>query len=286
MPIISAECIDKKIYRITMTLGHGMMENLIISDDGLYEIYFIKEGKGINHTGRIINVVQNRTMPNNSYLLFDWSEDNSNRKERIYFCQIQYIKDITPNDAYRIALKHGFVGSVEDWLESLRGDPGKDNYEIAVECGYEGTREQWVEETRGARGFSAYEIAVKAGFEGTEEEWLASLKGTDGKSAYEIAKDHGFVGTEEEWLDSIIGDKGKSAYEIAKDHGFVGTEEEWIESLKGTDGKSAYEIAKDHGFTGTEEEWMASIGDMSDILERLELMEKATTWDYDMDPNN
>jgi len=248
MPIISAECVDKKIYRICVTLGNGMVENLVVTDDGIYDIYYISNGKSINRTGKIVNVVQNRAMPHNSYVLFDWSEDNSSRKERIYFHQIQYIKDVTPNDAYQIALQHGFVGTVTDWLESMRGYPGKDNYEIAVECGYEGTREDWVKECQGTPGFSAYQIAVNNGFEGTEEEWLESLKGAPGKSAYEIACDYGFEGTVEEWLESLHGGgegggsgapgkDGKSAYQIACDHGFEGTEEEWLESLKGEPGE-------------------------------------------------
>ena len=200
MPIISVNTIDKTSYRVTLAVGHNCMENVVITAEGLYSIHYIKNGHGINHTGRVINIVQNRNVPSNSYLLFDWSEDNSNRKERIYFHQVQIIKDITPNDAYQIALKHGFVGTVEDWLESMRGYPGKDAYEIAVECGYEGTREQWVEESRGVNGYSAYEIAKNNGFEGTEEEWLESLRGRDGKSAYDIAVEHGFEGTEEEWF--------------------------------------------------------------------------------------
>lgn len=278
MPIISAEVIDKKNYRITVTLGHGMMENLVITEDGLYSIYYIKDGRSVNHTGRILNVVQHKAIPQNSYVLFDWSEDNSNRKERIYFHQVQFIKDITPNNAYQIALEHGFVGTVEDWLESMRGYPGKDAYEIAVECGYKGTREEWVEESRGARGYSAYEIAVQNGFEGTEEEWLESLTGKDGKSAYEIALEHGFEGTEEEWLATFTGADGKSAYEIAVEHGFKGTEVEWLESLTGKNGKSAYDIAVEHGFEGTEEEWMAANGDVTAIQSRVDEIESAISW--------
>ena len=203
MPIISVKTLENKSYRITVTIGNGMLENIVITTDGLYSIYYIRDGKSINHTGRILNIVQNPSIPKNNYVLFDWSEDNSNRRERIYFHQIQYLKDVTPNDAYQIALKHGFVGSVDDWLESMRGLPGKDNYEIAVDCGYEGTREEWLESIKGKNGFSAYEIAVNAGFEGTEEEWLASLKGAkgdSGKSAYEIAVEHGYEGTEEDWM--------------------------------------------------------------------------------------
>lgn len=278
MPIISAEVIDSKKYRVTLTLGYNMMENVVITDDGLYSLYYIKDGKSINRTGRILNVVQNRAMPQNSYILFDWSDDNSNRKERIYFYQIQFLKDVTPNDAYRIAVEHGFVGTVDDWLESMRGYPGKDNYEIAVECGYKGTREEWLESIRGERGYSAYEIAVHNGFKGTEEEWLESLKGRDGKNAYELAVENGFDGTLEEWLNTVRGAEGKSAYELAVEHGFKGTEEQWLESLKGKDGKSAYELALDHGFIGTEEDWFAKNGDTTVLKQRVDDIEGSLNW--------
>lgn len=279
MPIISAEVIDKKNYRVTMTLGHGMMENVVITDDGLYSVYYIQNGASINHTGRIINVVQNRTIPSNSYILLDWSEDNSNRKERIYFHQIQLIKDITPNDAYQIALKHGFVGSVTDWLESLAGDPGRSAYEIAVDCGFKGTEKEWLESMRGSNGYSAYEIAVNNGFEGTEEEWLKSLQGVDGLSAYEVAVKEGFTGTITEWLLSLKGEQGDSAYQVAVNMGFEGSQEEWLESLRG---QSAYEYAVDHGFEGTEEEWFAKNGDVTLLNTKVEEIAKYVSWNTGM----
>ena len=282
MPIISADVIDKKSYRITIAMGNCMVENVVVTDDGLYSLHYIKDGKAINHTGRILNVVQNRNIPQNSYLLFDWSDDNSNRRERIYFYQVQVLQDVTPNDAYRIALQHGFIGTVEDWLESMRGYPGKDNYEIAVDCGFEGTREEYIEQCRGERGYSAYDIAKQNGYEGTEEEWLASLRGKDGKSAYDIAVEHGYEGTEEDFVKDLKGETGKSAYEIAKEHGFTGTEEEWVDSLKGENGKSAYEIAKDHGFEGTEEEWLARLGDVSALNARIDTVEGHLVWVADM----
>ncbi len=282
MPIISADVIDKKSYRITIAMGNCMVENVVVTDDGLYSLHYIKDGKAVNHTGRILNVVQNRNIPQNSYLLFDWSDDNSNRRERIYFYQVQVLQDVTPNDAYRIALQHGFIGTVEDWLESMRGYPGKDNYEIAVDCGFEGTREEYIEQCRGERGYSAYDIAKQNGYEGTEEEWLASLRGKDGKSAYDIAVEHGYEGTEEDFVKDLKGETGKSAYEIAKEHGFTGTEEEWVDSLKGENGKSAYEIAKDHGFEGTEEEWLARLGDVSALNARIDTVEGHLVWVADM----
>ena len=251
MPIISADIIDKKIYRLTITLGHGMVENVVISDDGLYDIHYIKDCKSVNRVGRITNVVQNRTYSNNSYILFDYSEDNSSRKERIYFYQVQVLRDITPNNAYKIALEHGFVGTISDWFESMRGNPGKDVYEIAVECGFAGTREEFIESLKGSRGFSAYEIAKNNGFTGTEEEWLISLHGDN---AYEIAKNNGFTGTEEEWLNSL---HGKSAYEIA--------------------------VSK-YGFKGTEQEWMAKFGDTSAIQTQIDEISKKLQWNDNMDP--
>ncbi len=51
--------------------------------------------------------------------------------------------------AYGLAVKHGFAGSEQEWLESLIGD-------------------------------SAYDLAVKQGFTGTLADWLASLIGPRG----------------------------------------------------------------------------------------------------------
>ena len=274
MPIVSVTPVDKKIYRLTMSLGHCMMENIVVTDDGLYEIYYLKDGKYINRTGKILNIVQNTANPDNSYVLFDWSEDNSSKRERIHFYKIQTIKDITPNDAYRIAVAHGFVGSVTDWLESLRGDIGKSNYEIAVECGFEGTEEEWLESIKGERGYSAYEIAKNNGFEGTEQEWLNSLK-SPGKSAYEVAVENGFTGSEADWLLSLKGNDGKSAYELALKYGFVGSEEDWLKSLRG---QSAYEAAVANGFEGTEEDWFAANGDTVIIKQQVDQIIYAMKW--------
>lgn len=61
------------------------------------------------------------------------------------------------DSAYEVAVENGFVGTEEEWLDSLVGSDGND-------------------------GKSAYQIALDEGFEGTEEEWLESLKGEDGAS--------------------------------------------------------------------------------------------------------
>ena len=61
-----------------------------------------------------------------------------------------------------------------------KGDPGKSAYEIAVEQGFVGTEEEWLESLRGPQGDSAYQVAVEQGFVGTKDQWLESLRGPEG----------------------------------------------------------------------------------------------------------
>lgn len=128
----------------------------------------------------------------------------------------------------------------------VSGVDGKTAYDLAVEKGYKGTLEEWLELLKGSDGQngsdgkSAYELAVEKGYTGTLGEWLLSLNGTNGsngKSAYELAVEKGYEGTLDKWLESLKGSNGKSAYELAVEKGYSGTIEEWLESLNGTDGK-------------------------------------------------
>ena len=175
MPIIGSEMLQKNYYRLTITMGSGLVDNILISADGLYSVYYVRNGQYVNGTGRIPKVVTDYRCPQNSYILFDYSSDHSAKRERIFFYQVQMIKDITPNNAYRIAVEHGFEGTVEDWLESLHGEDGKSAYDLAVECGYEGDVKSWIESLKGKDGKNAYELAVEQGFEGTIEDWFAKF---------------------------------------------------------------------------------------------------------------
>lgn len=144
MSILSVTPVEKTSYKMNISTGYGDVHTVIIDKDGLYVVYYIKEGKSINRTGRIINVAQNSAIPSQSYILFDTSENNSGIKERIHFCQIKNIQDITEKNAYRLALDHGFIGSLCDWMESMRGYPGLNAYQMAVENGtFDGTEEEW-----------------------------------------------------------------------------------------------------------------------------------------------
>ena len=85
--------------------------------------------------------------------------------------------------AYEIWLSEGNVGTVQQFLDSLKGEKGDD-------------------------GLSAFEIWVDLGNSETEQDFIDSLKGDDGKSAYQIWLDAGNDGTEQDFLDSLKGSSG------------------------------------------------------------------------------
>lgn len=84
--------------------------------------------------------------------------------------------------AYELAVQEGFVGTLAEWLISLKGSDGKDGTN-----GKDGSNgidgKDGADGKNGADGKSAYIIAVEHGFSGTETEWLESLKGADGNTA-------------------------------------------------------------------------------------------------------
>ncbi|MDC3182331.1 hypothetical protein OAT29_02505 [Flavobacteriaceae bacterium] len=91
--------------------------------------------------------------------------------------------------AYEIWLSEGNVGSVQDYLDSLKGEKGDD-------------------------GLSAFQIWKDLGNSETEEDFITALKGedgADGKSAYQIWIDAGNTGTEAEFLSSLIGVGGTNS---------------------------------------------------------------------------
>ena len=93
--------------------------------------------------------------------------------------------------AYAIAVAHGFRGTEQEWLDSLKGlqgpqgEPGPKGDPFRYE---DFTPEQLAalkgpKGDKGEDGLSAFNIAQLNGFEGTYVEWLKSLKGKDGASA-------------------------------------------------------------------------------------------------------
>ena len=134
--------------------------------------------------------------------------------------------------AYEVAVANGFVGTEEEWLESLVGEAGP-----AGPAGADGAP--------GADGDSAYEVAVANGFVGTEEEWLESLVGEQGPPG------SGGGASVVEGTNPATAENGTFFYDTDADPGDFGG--------GGADGASAYEVAVANGFVGTEAEWLLSL---------------------------
>lgn len=90
--------------------------------------------------------------------------------------------------AYAIAVAHGFRGTEQEWLDSLKGlqgpqgEPGPKGDPFR----YEDFTPEQLEALKGPKGedgLSAFNIAQLNGFQGTYVEWLKSLKGEKGKDA-------------------------------------------------------------------------------------------------------
>ena len=97
--------------------------------------------------------------------------------------------------AYEIAIEHGFVGTENEWLESLKGVDGKDGVNGKDGCD-------------GRNGIDG--LLGKDGKDGADGlPGRDGIDGSDGKSAYIIAVEHGFTGTENEWLQSLKGADGR-----------------------------------------------------------------------------
>ena len=93
--------------------------------------------------------------------------------------------------AYAIAVAHGFRGTEQEWLDSLKGlqgpqgEPGPkgDPFTYADFTAEQLEALKGPKGDKGEDGLSAFNIAQLNGFQGTYVEWLKSLKGKDGTSA-------------------------------------------------------------------------------------------------------
>lgn len=141
-------------YRLGVLNSVGSVEDILVTADGVYTIcYEDVTAKLVTETGKITKVISNASKLD-SYIEFDNSYDNSNRHKRIYFYKIKSIKDVTPNNAYVIAVKHGFIGTEEEWINKMRY--GKSAYEVAVDNGFVGTEKEWLLSILPVRGVDYY----------------------------------------------------------------------------------------------------------------------------------
>ena len=178
---------------------------------------------------------------------------------------LRYVNDYDkPEDgksAYQLWIDCGNSGSVDDFLESLIGEPGKSTYEIWLSLGNEGTLEDFLDDIHGKPGVdgdSAYVCWIKAGNQGSIEDFFNDITG---KSAYEIWLGLGNEGSEQDFINSLKGskgDNGKSAFDIWKDEIAEpnASVDDYFTYLKG---KSAYQIWLDAGNTGSEDNFLSSL---------------------------
>ena len=96
---------------------------------------------------------------------------------------------------YELALKSGYTGTYEEWLESIKGAPGRDGREIELDI-----KDNYI--VWRYKGDSNW-IQLK------NVNDLIGPKGEDGKSAYELyLETHpDYTGTEAEWLDDLLNDR-------------------------------------------------------------------------------
>ena len=120
--------------------------------------------------------------------------------------------------AYAIAVEHGYKGTVEQWLESLKGQKG-DKGEKGDPFTYS--------------DFTAEQLAALKGEKGDKGD-----TGDTGATGPQGQKgDTGATGPQGPKGDmGPVGEDGLSAYMIAMENGFSGTEEQWLASLKGNTG--------------------------------------------------
>lgn len=113
--------------------------------------------------------------------------------------RLPYIGDFNkPEDgksAYEIWIEEGHSGSINDFLNSLVGDPGKSAYEIWLSLNHEGTVQDFIDYIKGQ---SAYEIWIQEGHSGDEQDFLESLIGP---SAYDVWISAGYEGDVDDYLD-------------------------------------------------------------------------------------
>ena len=91
---------------------------------------------------------------------------------------VQGAKGDPGKSAYEMAQEEeGFVGTKQEYLKSLRGEPGKDIYQLAVEDGYQGSRKDYLASQKGETGDSAYQSYLKTTGDKiklTEKQWSNS----------------------------------------------------------------------------------------------------------------
>ena len=200
-----------------------------------------------------------------SFLTPEGGGYRQNRVRQAFAEVLAYSKGANSPEAYVI------TADVAQAVQGAKGDLGKSAYDIAQEEeGFSGTKQEYLKSLKGDPGKDIYQMAVEDGYQGSRREYLASQKGETGKSAYEIAQEvEGFRGTKQEYLKSLRGDPGKDIYQLAVEDGYKGSRREYLASQKGETGDSAYQsYLKTTGDNPklTEAQWSDTIGSFENLI--------------------
>lgn len=98
-----------------------------------------------------------------------------------------------------------------------KGDPGKSAYQVAIDNGFVGTEQEWLDSLQGEPGLAGQDGAD--GLQGPKgdpgeqgppgSDGQDGAPGQDGESAYQIWLNEGNEGTEQDFLDSLVGPQGE-----------------------------------------------------------------------------
>lgn len=135
--------------------------------------------------------------------------------------------------SYIIAREKGFDGTLEEWIELLKGEPGADGksaYMLAVEnAGFEGTLAEWLDSLKGKAGLDGTD-----GKDGSDGRGIADIKIADGNLLVKYTD-----GTDYIDLGTVKGADGQDGADGKKgDDGFNGQP-----GTPGKDGKDGRSIA-------------------------------------------
>ena len=174
--------------------------------------------------------------------------------------------------AYGIAVKHGYAGTEEEWLESLEGPAGPQG--IQGEPG-----------PQGAPG--------TVSFDKLTEEQLAMLIGPEGKQGVPGTDGQDGVGIQSvEQTTTSTEDGGTNVVTVTKTDGTTSTfyvrngsrgstGPAGSDGQDGVDGKSAYQYAVEGGYTGTEEAFAAKLAAEKFVNPNALTFTGAVTGSYD-----
>lgn len=127
-----------------------------------------------------------------------------------------YVAGTRGYSAYEIAVQNGFVGTENEWLESLKGEQGeqgvegKSSYQVAVDNGYEGTEEEWLSEFLTPEGYILKQDIVDNLESNSNQKVLSAKQGKELKQLVDNKYDKSFIDESLEELNENINSKANS----------------------------------------------------------------------------